>query len=232
MNPNGQEPDNVNPIADQNTERLLAGAYRPEMPDPAFVARVTAAMHLAAVEAIEPARPAPVSRSRLIVKRWIGWMAAAGLLLALGAAAGAMFQAYVGTDAAQKGPVGEPVSGRDAYATTKRRRDAYATTRRRRDAYATTRRRRDGCAAAGNRDGGATNDGNRDRYARGRNAPGRPIGGNCRRSAATPRPGRRLGPVSQPRHGRHAHRRAGSRRFAAGKSTSRLRRTRPRHASS
>ena len=32
MNPSEQEPDNVNPIADQNTERLLAGAYRPEMP--------------------------------------------------------------------------------------------------------------------------------------------------------------------------------------------------------
>ena len=32
MNPSKQEPDDVNPIADQNTERLLAGAYRPETP--------------------------------------------------------------------------------------------------------------------------------------------------------------------------------------------------------
>ena len=45
MNPSEQEPDDVNPIADQNTERLLAGAYRLETPDPAFIARVTAAMH-------------------------------------------------------------------------------------------------------------------------------------------------------------------------------------------
>ena len=85
MNPSEQEPDAVNPIADQNTERLLAGAYRPETPDPAFLARVTAVMHAAAAECVESARPAPASRSRLPVKRWIGWVAAAGLLLALGA---------------------------------------------------------------------------------------------------------------------------------------------------
>ncbi len=63
MNPSEQEPDNVNTIADQNTERLLAGAYRPEMPDPAFLARVTAAMHVAAVEGNRPAPRAGLSSS-------------------------------------------------------------------------------------------------------------------------------------------------------------------------
>ena len=53
MNPSRQESDDVNPIADQNTERLLAGAYRPETPDPAFLAQVTAAMHVAAAERVE-----------------------------------------------------------------------------------------------------------------------------------------------------------------------------------
>ena len=93
MNPSEQEPDDVNPIADQNTERLLAGAYRPETPDPAFLARVTAVMHAAAAECVESARPAPASRSRLPVKRWIGWVAAAGLLFALGAVAGVVGRA-------------------------------------------------------------------------------------------------------------------------------------------
>ena len=51
--PDEVRPDDTNPIADQNTERLLAGAYRPETPDPAFLARVTAAMHAAAAECVE-----------------------------------------------------------------------------------------------------------------------------------------------------------------------------------
>ena len=42
--------DDTNHIADQNVERLLADAYRPESPDPAFAAKVTAAMHAAAQE--------------------------------------------------------------------------------------------------------------------------------------------------------------------------------------
>ena len=104
MKPNGQEPDDVNPIADQNTERLLAGAYRPEAPDPEFLARVTAAMHAAAAGPAKPELVAHGSRSRSAVKRWIGWVAAAGLLLALGVAAGTMLRARPG-DQRQDGTV-------------------------------------------------------------------------------------------------------------------------------
>jgi tetratricopeptide (TPR) repeat protein len=50
MNPHEPNPCDDNPIADQNTERLLAGAYRPETPDKAFLGRVTAAMQTAAIQ--------------------------------------------------------------------------------------------------------------------------------------------------------------------------------------
>jgi ferric-dicitrate binding protein FerR (iron transport regulator) len=101
MTPNELEPDDINPIADQNTERLLAGAYRPETPDPAFIARVTAAMQAEAARRAIPAQPAPVSQYRLAGapacgSRWIGWAAAAGLLLAFGVVAGAIFLARPG----------------------------------------------------------------------------------------------------------------------------------------
>ncbi|MGA2257597.1 MAG: VIT domain-containing protein, partial [Thermoguttaceae bacterium] len=93
MNPNEKEPDDVHPIADRNTERLLAGAYRPEMPDPSFLAQVTTAMHAVAGRRAKPAQAVPVSRSQSAAKRWIGWVAAAGVLLALGVVAGTILRA-------------------------------------------------------------------------------------------------------------------------------------------
>ena len=54
-------------------------------------------MHAAAAERAESARPAPASPVAIRpFKRWIGWVAAAGLLLALGAVGGAMFLARPG----------------------------------------------------------------------------------------------------------------------------------------
>ncbi len=67
--------------ADRNVERLLTGAYRPEVPDPEFVRSATAAMHVAA-------RRPPAARgskqARAITTRLIGWTVAAALLVGVG----------------------------------------------------------------------------------------------------------------------------------------------------
>ena len=91
MNPSEHESDDVQPIADQNTERLLAGAYRPEKPDPAYIAQVTAAMRAVAAQRAEPDLPMPVARPRSTATRWVAWLAAASVLVAVGVVAGAMF---------------------------------------------------------------------------------------------------------------------------------------------
>jgi tetratricopeptide (TPR) repeat protein len=80
-------------VADRNVERLLAEAYRPEVPDSDFVARTTAAMQQAATE-FSSAR-APGRRGRL-TWRLVRWSVAATLLVAAGAVLGALWLAKPG----------------------------------------------------------------------------------------------------------------------------------------
>jgi len=84
MNPN-DHPNEPSPgdenVADRNVERLLSGAYQPEVPDAALVARATAAMHAAAAQrhAASPSRPQGNALARVI-----GWAVAATLLVGVG----------------------------------------------------------------------------------------------------------------------------------------------------
>ena len=92
MNANENQPDDPSPVADENVERLLAGAYRPEVPDAEFVDRTTAAMQTAAGEQAAPT----IGRRRSVAKRLLAWTAAASLLVAVGAIAGTVFLAGPG----------------------------------------------------------------------------------------------------------------------------------------
>ncbi|MHC4179430.1 MAG: VIT domain-containing protein, partial [Planctomycetota bacterium] len=68
-------------VADRNVERLLTGAYQPEVPDPAFVEKATAAIQAAARQ--RPVSPASGQRAAT-AKRLIGWTVAAALLVGVG----------------------------------------------------------------------------------------------------------------------------------------------------
>ena len=80
------EPDEG--VADRNVERLLAEAYRPEIPDPDFVERTTAAMQATiAATPTEPRPPRPSSLSWRIVR----WTVAATLLVSVGVLLGSVW---------------------------------------------------------------------------------------------------------------------------------------------
>jgi ferric-dicitrate binding protein FerR (iron transport regulator) len=84
MDPNetaNQASDDAEQVADRNVERLLTGAYQPEVSDPAFVEKATAAMHAAARQ--RPVSPASGQRTAM-AKRLIGWTVAAALLVGVG----------------------------------------------------------------------------------------------------------------------------------------------------
>ncbi len=74
-------------VGETNVQRLLSEAYRPEQPDSAFAERVTRAM-LAEAERRPTAPLAPRTR---FVQRTAVWVAAAVLLIALGAGLGHYF---------------------------------------------------------------------------------------------------------------------------------------------
>ncbi|HYV34408.1 MAG TPA: VIT domain-containing protein [Gemmataceae bacterium] len=59
-------------IGDQNIERLISASYNPELPDPAFVARVEARLQAAASRAPAPMPPAEIERLRRLRRR-LGW---------------------------------------------------------------------------------------------------------------------------------------------------------------
>src|SRR5688500_5431968 len=71
-------------VGDQNVERLLQQAYRPETPDPEFVERVRRRLQAAAGE-MPAARAAVVARVLPIPRRVLAWglVAAAAVVLAV-----------------------------------------------------------------------------------------------------------------------------------------------------
>ena len=87
MNPDETPPEpadaNEN-VADRNVGRLLADAYEPEMPDPAFVQKATAAMLAAATARAAPPVAARPSGTASTARRLIGWTVAAALLIGVG----------------------------------------------------------------------------------------------------------------------------------------------------
>ncbi|NQU24027.1 MAG: FecR domain-containing protein [Candidatus Nealsonbacteria bacterium] len=68
-------------VAERNVQRLLTDAYRPEMPDPAFVEKASAAMLAAAKQRAAAPAAAPTSTAAGIL---LGWLVAASLLVGVG----------------------------------------------------------------------------------------------------------------------------------------------------
>ena len=91
MNPNepSRNPAGDEKVADRNVQRLLTDAYRPEIPDPAFVEKTSAAMLAAAKQraAAPAARKTSTATSTLL-----GWTVAAALLVCVGLLLGSLLQ--------------------------------------------------------------------------------------------------------------------------------------------
>ncbi len=84
--PKREEPD----VAERNVERLIAAAYRPEVPDADFLDRATQAVQDAAGERRQATAQSRTAR-RSVALRWAGWAVAAAALVALGMTIGGRF---------------------------------------------------------------------------------------------------------------------------------------------
>jgi len=107
-------------LADQNIERLLGKAYRPEEPDPEFAARVKDAIVAAAQRretdsgaGVDAADAVPTWTPRMT--QYVGWAAAAALLVGLIYAIGATPEPTPATRVtASRDGEGQPVAGSDS----------------------------------------------------------------------------------------------------------------------
>ena len=108
-NPHQSDPDRREDVADQNVERLISKAYRPESPSPDFAQRVTKRM-LAEASGRAAATPRRRQTALWSVARWA---VAAVVLIAIGAALGRLLTTTAWQPFAGTTPPSRPVVGGD-----------------------------------------------------------------------------------------------------------------------